>query len=58
MRRRAYSAHLIERAVRSHDSRVVSGWGMSEYPIGTSTASRTILRLPAEATAVRPAGPR
>jgi cyclohexanecarboxylate-CoA ligase len=29
---------LIERAVQLHDCRVVSGWGMSEYPIGTSTA--------------------
>ena len=29
---------LIERAVRVHGSRVVSGWGMSEYPIGTATA--------------------
>ena len=29
---------LIERAVQAHDSRVVSGWGMSEYPIGTATA--------------------
>ena len=29
---------LIDRAVRSHDCRVVSGWGMSEYPIGTSTS--------------------
>ncbi len=29
---------LIERAVRVHRSRVVSGWGMSEYPIGTSTS--------------------
>jgi cyclohexanecarboxylate-CoA ligase len=29
---------LIERAVHDHDARVVSGWGMSEYPIGTSTA--------------------
>jgi cyclohexanecarboxylate-CoA ligase len=28
---------LIERALNLHDSRVVSGWGMSEYPIGTST---------------------
>ena len=30
--------NLIERALRLHDTRVVSGWGMSEYPIGTSTA--------------------
>ena len=29
---------LIERVVRDHAARVVSGWGMSEYPIGTSTA--------------------
>jgi cyclohexanecarboxylate-CoA ligase len=29
---------LIERAVKVHGSQVVSGWGMSEYPIGTSTA--------------------
>lgn len=29
---------LIEQTLRLHDSRVVSGWGMSEYPIGTSTA--------------------
>lgn len=29
---------LIDRAVHSHDCRVVSGWGMSEYPIGTSTS--------------------
>jgi cyclohexanecarboxylate-CoA ligase len=28
---------LIDRAVQLHDCRVVSGWGMSEYPIGTST---------------------
>jgi cyclohexanecarboxylate-CoA ligase len=28
---------LIERARRHHATRVVSGWGMSEYPIGTST---------------------
>ena len=30
--------NLVERALRLHDARVVSGWGMSEYPIGTSTA--------------------
>jgi cyclohexanecarboxylate-CoA ligase len=30
--------NLIERAVKVHGSRIVSGWGMSEYPIGTSTA--------------------
>jgi cyclohexanecarboxylate-CoA ligase len=30
--------NLIERAVAVHGSKVVSGWGMSEYPIGTSTA--------------------
>jgi cyclohexanecarboxylate-CoA ligase len=29
---------LIERAVREHACEVLSGWGMSEYPIGTSTA--------------------
>ena len=29
---------LIEHALSRHESRVVSGWGMSEYPIGTSTA--------------------
>jgi cyclohexanecarboxylate-CoA ligase len=30
---------LIKRAVQEHDSRVVSVWGMSEYPIGTATAA-------------------
>ena len=30
--------NLIERAMHLHEARVVSGWGMSEYPIGTSTA--------------------
>ena len=30
--------NLIERALHGHDARVVSGWGMSEYPIGTATA--------------------
>lgn len=30
--------NLIERALQLHNARVVSGWGMSEYPIGTSTA--------------------
>ena len=30
--------NLIKRALNLHDARVVSGWGMSEYPIGTSTA--------------------
>ncbi len=46
---------LIERAVRSHDSRVVSGWGMSEYPIGTSS---TVHDDPAVASGSdgRPAG--
>jgi len=39
---------LIEQAVRAHDSRVVSGWGMSEYPIGTST---TVTDGPAVASA-------
>ncbi|WP_270889617.1 AMP-binding protein [Pedococcus sp. 5OH_020] len=29
---------LIERALLLHHTRVVSGWGMSEYPIGTSTS--------------------
>jgi cyclohexanecarboxylate-CoA ligase len=29
---------LVERAVRTHDSRVVSVWGMSEYPVGTATS--------------------
>jgi len=31
---------LIERAVREHGARVVSVWGMSEYPVGTATATR------------------
>ena len=46
---------LIERAVRDHDSRVVSGWGMSEYPIGTSTAV-TDDPLRASTSDGRPAG--
>jgi cyclohexanecarboxylate-CoA ligase len=47
--------NLIERAVKVHGSKVVSGWGMSEYPIGTSTA---VTDDPAVASASdgRPAG--
>jgi poly[(R)-3-hydroxyalkanoate] polymerase subunit PhaC len=30
---------LIRRAVHEHDSRVVAVWGMSEYPVGTATAT-------------------
>jgi cyclohexanecarboxylate-CoA ligase len=30
---------LIERAVREHGSHVVAVWGMSEYPVGTATAT-------------------
>ena len=46
---------LIERAVTLHNSRVVSGWGMSEYPIGTAT---TVFDDPvlASTTDGRPAG--
>jgi cyclohexanecarboxylate-CoA ligase len=29
---------LVKRAVQEHNSRVVSVWGMSEYPVGTATA--------------------
>jgi cyclohexanecarboxylate-CoA ligase len=29
---------LVEEALRRHSSRVLSAWGMSEYPIGTSTS--------------------
>ncbi len=46
---------LIERAVSRHNSRVVSGWGMSEYPIGTSTAVSDDPLL-ASTTDGRPAG--
>lgn len=45
---------LIERALL-HDTRVVSGWGMSEYPIGTSTAV-TDPPVLASTTDGRPAG--
>ena len=30
---------LIEQAVREHGSHVVAVWGMSEYPVGTATAT-------------------
>ena len=46
---------LIEHALTRHATRVVSGWGMSEYPIGTST---TVTDDPALASSSdgRPAG--
>ena len=46
---------LIERALTLHDTRVVSGWGMSEYPIGTSTSVMDDPSL-ASTTDGRPAG--
>ncbi|KQS64265.1 AMP-binding protein [Modestobacter sp. Leaf380] len=47
---------LVERAVARHGCRVVAGWGMSEYPIGTSTAVGDDPSL-AGTSDGRPAGP-